>query len=106
MSYAVRLHPAVRGDLSTIVDYIAAYAGERAAARVLDSLEAAIRRLADTPHLGTIRDEIAPGLRAIPAGRRGVIALTVDDTSRTVFVHAVTYAGADWMARATTRHDS
>ncbi|MEZ5865871.1 MAG: hypothetical protein R3D25_18045 [Geminicoccaceae bacterium] len=32
MSYLVRLHPAVRDDLRTIVDYIADYAGELAAA--------------------------------------------------------------------------
>lgn len=101
MSYVVRLHPAVRNDLSIIADY----AGAPAAARVLDAIEAAIHRLADTPHSGTRRDEIAPGPRAIPAGRRGVVAFTVDDASRTVFILAVTYAGVDWMARATAREN-
>ena len=57
-----------------------------------------------TPHKGSIRDEIAPGLRAIPAGRKAVIAFAVDDKAGEILVHAVTYGGTDWMARARSRH--
>ena len=55
------------------------------------------------PHKGSIRDEIAPGLRAIPAGRRAVIAFTVDDTAKEVFIRGVSYGGADWVGRSRSR---
>ena len=54
--------------------------------------------------MGSIRNEVAPGLRAIPAGRKAVIAFTVDDEAGEILVHAVTYGGTDWMARARSRH--
>ena len=79
------------------------YAGPAAAERRLDEIEATIAALADLPHRGSRRDEIAFGLRAVPAGRKAVVAFTVDDNSREVHVHAVTYAGADWIARSTER---
>ena len=46
---------------------------------------------------------MAPGLRAIPAGRKAVIAFTVDDDAHEVHIHAVTYAGADWITRSKSR---
>jgi hypothetical protein len=46
-----------------------------------------------------LRSEIASGLRAIPAARCAVIAFSVEETPREVFVVAVTYGGADWTAR-------
>ena len=49
------------------------------------------------PHVGTIRSEIYPNLRAIPAAKKGVIAFVVDDKKLEVLVVAITYAGADWM---------
>ena len=54
--------------------------------------------------MGSIRNEVAPGLRAIPAGRKAVIAFTVDDETGEILVHAVTYGGADWAARTRARH--
>ena len=99
----MRLHPAVRDDLARIAEGLAAYAGRDVAARKLDAFADAMRRLARTPHKGTIRDEIAPGLRAIPAAGRGVVVFTVDDTARLVLVKAVGYAGSDWVGRAAQR---
>lgn len=83
--------------------WIIDYAGPSTGARKLAEIEATISELKQTPHRGTLRDEIAPGLRAIPAGRKAVIAFTVDDDTREVFVHAISYAGADWIARSRTR---
>ncbi|WP_299083241.1 hypothetical protein [uncultured Ruegeria sp.] len=40
-----------------------------------------------------------PGLRAIPATRRAVIAFTIDEDAREVLVIAITYGGADWISR-------
>lgn len=103
MSHHVRFHPLVARDLDAIARWIVDFAGSDAAVRVLAEIERTISDLADWPHTGSTRDEIAPGLRAIPAGRRGVVAFTVDDEAGEVFIHAVTYGGADWAARIRSR---
>ena len=41
--------------------------------------------------------DLAPGLRAIPAARRAVIAFTVDDDAKEVLIHCITCSGADWV---------
>ena len=101
--YRIRFHPLVSRDLEAIARWIVAYAGSEAADRKLAEIEEAIGDLARTPHKGSIRDEIAPGLRAVPAGRRAVIAFTVDDGAQEVLVHAVTYSGGDWAGRSRAR---
>lgn len=98
MSDRLRFHPAVADDLDEMARWLIDYAGPDAAARKLDEIEATIARLGEIP-TGSLRDDIAPGLRAIPAGRKAVIAFTVDDAASEVFIHAVTYAGADWIGR-------
>lgn len=103
MTFRIRLHPSVADDLTAIMDLIAAYAGPAAALRRLAEVEETLATLALTPHKGTLRDEIAPGLRAIPAGRKAVIAFTVDDAQGEVLVHAIGFAGSDWMSRSTER---
>jgi toxin ParE1/3/4 len=102
-TYEVRFHPAVREDLRTIARLIAEAGGRVAAERRLAEIEATVRSLAETPHKGSLRHEISPGLRAIPAGRRGVVAFTVDDRARCVLVHAITWGGADWIGRTRRR---
>lgn len=103
MSYHLRFHPLVERDLEAIVRWIIEHAGSEAAEQRLGEIERAILGLAHMPHKGTVRDEIAPGLRAIPAGRRAVIAFTVDDTAKEVFIRAVSYGGADWVGRSRSR---
>lgn len=103
MTYRVRFHPLVAQDLEAIARWIVGYAGSEAARRRLAEIDREIASLAQTPHKGSIRDEIAPGLRAIPAGRRAVIAFTVDDDAREVLVHCVTYSGGDWASRSRGR---
>lgn len=103
MSYRIRFHPAVAGDLDAIARWIVENAGPDAAERRLAEIEATLASLRDNPHKGSTRDEIAPVLRAIPAGRRTVVAFPVHDATRQVLIYAVSYAGADWIARTTTR---
>ena len=98
MNYQIKFHPLVGRDLDTIAKAIIDYAGPDSAARKLAEIEAAISTLKTTPHKGGIRDEIAPGLRAIPAGRKAVIAFVVDDVAKEVLIYAITYGGADWIA--------
>ena len=102
MRYRIRLHLAVSA-LDAIVGWLVDYAGEQVAERKLAEIEEVIESLGDLPHKGSIRNEMAPGLRAVPAGRKAAIAFTVDDDAREVWVHAVTYAGADWIGRAIGR---
>lgn len=77
--------------------------GQVAANRKLAEIEAVVLGLSDMPHRGSLRDEIAPGLRAIPAGRKAVVVFCVDEVAGEVLVYAVTYGGADWQRRGRTR---
>lgn len=103
MTWRIRFHPLVARDLDAIARWILDYAGPDIAARKLAEIETAIATLRDTPHKGSLRTEIAPGLRAIPAGRKAVIAFVVDDDASEVLIYAVTYGGADWILRSTQR---
>ena len=103
MSYRLSYHPAVAGDLSAIVDLIADYAGPQVARRKLAEIETAVLGLADLPHRGSRRDHILPGLRAVPAARRAVIAFVVDDAGHEVRILAIAYGGADWIGRTLRR---
>ncbi|MHA7876152.1 type II toxin-antitoxin system RelE/ParE family toxin [Roseivivax sp.] len=103
MSYRIRFHPAVTDDLNAITCWLIDYAGPQSAARRLDEIEATIASLTDLPQKGNCQDESAPELRAVPAGRKAVVAFTVDDEAREMHVHAVTYAGADWITRRKAR---
>jgi plasmid stabilization system protein ParE len=57
----------------------------------------------DFPKIGSIRSDILPGLRAIPAAEKAVVCFTVDDASLTVFIICVSYAGSDWASRVKER---
>ena len=103
MNYRIRFHPLVQRDLDTIAHWIIDHAGVEVAHRKLNEIEQTIMDLADLPHKGAIRDDLVPGLRAIPAARRAVIAFTVDDAAVEVLIQAVTYGGADWMGRTRSR---
>lgn len=95
MRYRVRFHPAVSDDLRGIARSMLPHAGKATTARVLSELRDTARSLQETPHRGSLRHEIMPGLRAIPAGRRGVVVFTVDDAAREVFISAVLQHGLE-----------
>lgn len=103
MTWRLRFHPLVERDLDRIAQWITDHAGVEAADRTLTEIERTIADLASLPHRGSIREDIAPGLRAIPAARRGVIAFTVDDAAAEVLIHAVTYGGAEWVRQIRSR---
>lgn len=69
----------------------------------LTEIEGDILSLAETPHKGSRRDEIAPGLRTIPAGRKDAVVFRVDDDRREVPAYAIIYGGADWIRRSKAR---
>lgn len=96
MTWRIRFHPRVADDLDAIARWILDYAGPGAAERKLSEIERAIASLADLPHRGSRRDDIVPGVRAIPAGRRAVIAFTLDEEQREVRIVAVVFGGGNW----------
>jgi plasmid stabilization system protein ParE len=108
VSYKILRHPLVEHDLRIIVRLIADNtglgAGPEIALAKLGEIEDAVRRLAETPHIGSLRDEISPGLRAIPAGRKAVIVFKIDDAARRVLIVCITYGGADWIGRSIDRN--
>ncbi|WP_299083307.1 type II toxin-antitoxin system RelE/ParE family toxin [uncultured Ruegeria sp.] len=99
MTYTLRYHPSVANDLLVISELVQDYAGPQTARRKLAEIAEVARSLRTLPHRGTKRDHILPGLRAIPAARRAVIAFTIDEDAREVLVIAITYGGADWISR-------
>lgn len=60
--------PRARSDVAEIWDYIADDSSARADAFV-DSLDRKLRALAERPHMGRTREELADGLRSLPVGR-------------------------------------
>lgn len=101
--YKILRHPGVERDLFDILDLVAEYSGVDIALRKLSEIEAVVQALAQTPHMGSVRDDIAPGLRAIPAGRKGVVCFVVDDEREEVRIVAIAYAGREWAMRVRTR---
>ena len=103
MAYKIIRHPEVERDLINLVDLIAEFAGVAVAERKLNDVEASLKNLSDTPHIGSLRHEIYPNLRAIPVAEKGVISFIVDDDQKEVLILAITYAGADWISRMSDR---
>ncbi|WP_426125144.1 type II toxin-antitoxin system RelE/ParE family toxin [Pararhizobium sp. PWRC1-1] len=103
MRYKVVRHPLVRDDLSTMTIFIGEYAGYDVAETKINDIEATLLSLHDFPHVGTVRNEIYPGLRIIPAAGKAVVCFTVADDRREAYVICVSYGGADWESRVTER---
>ena len=103
MTYRIEYHPEINGDLRQIALWLVEKVGEDVAEAKLDTIVAGIAYLEHTPHIGTLRNEIALGLRAIPIGENAVVAFTVHEDTREVMIFAVTWGGADWMGRSRRR---
>ncbi|MFN7054158.1 type II toxin-antitoxin system RelE/ParE family toxin [Hyphomonas sp.] len=95
--YTVGESLAAQADYDRIDDFLFEMTGDSAlASRVVMELSGFVGRLSRLPHQGTRRDDILPGLRVLPLGK-AVIAFTVDDEARTVFVLRLFYGGEDIM---------
>jgi toxin ParE1/3/4 len=77
--------------------------GVAASRRILQAFETVLAGLRDVPHKSSLRDDLAPGLRSIPAAGKGVVSFVVDDAAQMVTVVAITYAGQNWMGRLRER---
>jgi plasmid stabilization system protein ParE len=104
--YRIERHPLVEGDLDAIQDYIAPFAGVDGTLKIIRTIRRRIEELAGFPHIGTVRNEIVPGLRALPAAEKATICFVVNDEIRTVKIVCVTYAGQDWQQIARSREQA
>jgi plasmid stabilization system protein ParE len=98
-------HDNVVQDFAKILEFVGSYAGYAMGRNKVAAIKQSISVLKDYPHIGSSRDEIVPGLRALPAAEKGVICFTVDDDARTVRIVCVTYAGQDWQKIASQRSE-
>ncbi len=103
MKYRIAKHPLVENDLLDITDLISSYAGLTIGKSKVDEIVGFISKLSDFPKIGSIRDDIAEGFRAIPASEKAVVCFTVDDETLTVFIICISYAGSDWASRVKER---
>jgi toxin ParE1/3/4 len=103
MTYQIILHPRARLEFLQLRDSIAEVGGVAASRRILQAFETVLAGLRDVPHKSSLRDDLAPGLRSIPAAGKGVVSFVVDDAAQMVTVVAITYAGQNWMGRLRER---
>lgn len=105
-TYRVAEKPEVLFDYVAIAEHIERWTGDRALAdRTVDAIRAFIKSLTTMPHCGTRRDELRPGLRIVPFGKRTAIAIEIDDEAKVVTVLRVFYGGQDYEAVLGRRPD-
>ena len=111
MRYAVLRSRDIDQDLSLIFDFLlesyqalgddSETAFERAAQRVR-AIEDSMALLGATPHQGTLREDILPGLRSVTKDR-AIFYFDLDDDARVVRVLAVLFGGQDHQRQMLTR---
>ena len=101
--FRVVRHPLVDRDIARIAAFLLEFTTPRPVARKIAALDAEADVLGENPCRGTRRDEISPGIRAIPSAGKGVIAFDVKEDTRTVCILSITRGGADWMGKVAER---
>lgn len=93
----VVLAPEALADLAAISDWLRDEASATVARRYLSRVK---KRLAGPSERGTVRDDIAEGLRVIGIASSASVAFRVQDERVTVL--RVVYGGQDWQSALTT----
>lgn len=96
-------HRLVERDVARIAEYLLEHTTPQSVASTIAALESDADALGRNPYRGTRRDEISPGLRAIPSAGKGVIAFEVREETRTVRILSITCGGFDWLGRIAER---
>jgi toxin ParE1/3/4 len=96
MSRRVVFAPGVEAQLVALYRYIMQQASVEIAERFTIAIIEHCEGLATFPHRGTPRDDIRPGLRALPFRRRVTIAYAVDADQ--VVILGIYYGGQDFTA--------
>lgn len=98
-TYRVVEKAGVLSDYVAIAEHIERWTEDRALAdRTVDTIRAFIKSLSTMPHRGMKRDDLRPGLRIVPFGKRTAIAIEIDDDAKVVTVLRVFYGGQDYEA--------
>lgn len=96
MPYAVQFTPEADGQLAALYDYIAAEATPVTAERYITAIINHCETLARFPERAPARDDIRPGLRITHYKSRAIIAYTVDDDAKVVWILGIYYGGRDY----------
>ena len=96
-------HPLIDRDIARIARFLIEHTTPRSVAAKVAILDADTNALGENPYRGTRRDEISPGLRAIPSAGKGVIAFEVREATRTVRILSITWGGSDWLGQIVRR---
>jgi toxin ParE1/3/4 len=94
VTHSVTFRPAAQADLLQIYQYIEQHGSAERAGAYIDRIEAACMALATFPRRGTLREDLAPGMRVVGFERRASIIFRVDDNVVRIF--RVLYAGRDY----------
>jgi toxin ParE1/3/4 len=86
--------PEAEEQLATIFGYIAVAASVDIATGYTEAIIAYCERLRPFPHVGTLREDIRPGLRTVSYKKRVVIAFTAD--AEQVSIIGIFYGGQDY----------
>jgi len=101
--YRVVEKPSVFTDYINIADHIERWTNDRPLAiRTVELIRDYIKGMRDTPHRGTRRDDLRPGLRIVAFRKRTAIAFEIDETERTVAILRVFFGGQDYEAAMRT----
>lgn len=105
MNYSIAYHPLISRDLANIDDFLTADSGPLVADAKAVLTVRGIRSLSTLPYFGSRR--VTPGGKEyrIKVAGKAVIAFTIDDENREVFIVAITYGGMDWQSRVVSRLD-
>jgi len=90
----VDLAPEARSDLRAIYLFLAEAQSAVIAKQYVDRILAYVGGFDLASERGSLRDDIAPGLRLVGFERRITIAFTVEDDE--VIIQRIFYAGQDW----------
>ena len=92
--YSVVFAPEAAGQLDSLYAYVAAAASPAVALSYTNAIVSYCEGLNISPHRGTRRDDIRPGLRVTHYRKRAVIAFTVEEAL--VSIIGIYYGGQDF----------
>lgn len=96
VAHKVAFRPLAQADLLQIYRYIEQHGSAERAGSWIGRLEAACMALATFPERGTLRDDLAPGVRMVGFERRASILFQV--LGDTVRILRILYGGRDFPA--------
>lgn len=96
MRFAVKFTPEAEAQLSALYDYVANAATPVTAERYTTAIIEHCEALSAFPTRAPARDDIRPGLRVTHHRGRTVIAYSVDDDAKVVWILGVYYGGQDF----------